>query len=362
MSKKLSHSVFRQFWGFFVAAFKSTFRNPSAVFFGFFFPLIFIFSFAFFDSGSVNFDLGFIPSNSKEYDIFKNAVESSKVFKVEEGGRDNLNRKLERASIDAIVEVNKNRIIVTTNNSKPQNNPIILQYLSTIVDKVSLGDKEPIYNIEERGISGRTGKYIDFVLPGVLGFSLLTAAISATSFSFVSLKNTKALKRLFATPAKSGPFILGQTLARLIFSLIQNVILLVVAIGLFNYQPRGGFLSVLQMILVIIVGLIAFLGMGYIVAGISKNEDQVAPITNVLTLPQFLLAGTFFPVSNLPGWLQSIAKVLPLYNFNEAMRSISLDGLSINHPDVAIQLAYLGIWIVVIYFIASKVFSVKLND
>jgi ABC-2 type transport system permease protein len=356
----MNKAAFRQFWGFFITALKSSFRNPSALFFGFFFPLIFIFSFAFFDNSGVTFDMGIVQNNDPQFSIFKDAVTNSNIFKIHEGSKDDLLNQLEKSNLDVVVDYTGNNTLqVTTNSSKPQNNPVILQTISTINDKISLNGQPTVYNIDQQSLNGRTGKYIDFVLPGILGFSILTAAISGTAFSFVSLKKTLALKRLFATPAKSAPFIAGQSAARMVFGLAQNLILLLVAMVFFGYSPQGGLPSLINMLVIILFGSLVFLGMGYIVAGVAKNEDQAGPLSNILTLPQFLLAGTFFQVSSLPDWLQNVAKLLPLYNFNEAMRYVSLDGQALWSPEVSMQLLFLVLWAIVIYVIAGRVFSVK---
>jgi ABC-2 type transport system permease protein len=356
----MTRALIRQFWGFFVVALKSSFRNPSAVFFGFFFPLIFIFSFAFFDNSGVRFDIGVTRSDVPEYLSYTKALENTNIFKITYGNRDELLNELEKSDLDAVVDYSGNRTIqVTTNNSKTQNNAAILQTLSTVNDKISLSGQQTFYRLEQKTLNGRSGKYIDFVLPGILGFSILSAAISGTSFSFVSLKKTLTLKRLFASPAKTAPFILGQSVARIVVSLAQNFMLLVIAMVLFGYYPQGGVFGLLQMLVVIIFGLVVFLGLGYIVAGVCQNEDQAGPLSNILSLPQFLLAGTFFSISGMPLWLQSIAKLLPLYNFNEAMRFVSLDGLPLWSPQVSMQLGFMTIWALVIYIVASRVFSVK---
>lgn len=351
---------FRQYWAFFVAGFKAQLRSPSAIFFGFFVPLIFLLSFAFFNNSGVKFEIGLVPNSSQEFSIFKESLKKSDIFKVQEGNKADLTKKLQKSDLDVIVEYGgSGKLEVTTNSSKAQNNPVILQTLGTLIDKITLGNTQPLYRIEEQSVNGRNGKYIDFVLPGILGFSLISAAVAGTSFSFVSLKKTYALKRLFAAPADPQAFIVGQSLSRLFFNLLQTIVLLAVAVTFFQYTPKDGIISLAQMMVVITFGLVVFLGLGYIVAGVGKSEDQVAPLSNLITLPQFLLAGTFFEVSGLPGWLQAIAKALPLYNFNEAMRYISLDGQYLWSTDVLIQLGFLTLWAIVIYFVASKVFDVK---
>ena len=109
------------------------------------------------------------------------------------------------------------------------------------------------------------------------------------------------------------------------------------------------------MIIISIIALIVFLGFGFVVSGIAKNENAVPPIANLITLPQFLLAGTFFSISNFPGWLQPVSKAMPLTYLNEALRKISFEGASIF--DVWYDILILIVWGIIIYAIAVKVFK-----
>jgi ABC-2 type transport system permease protein len=97
------------------------------------------------------------------------------------------------------------------------------------------------------------------------------------------------------------------------------------------------------------------MGFGFIVSGLAKNESTIPPFANLITLPQFLLSGTFFSVDAFPTWLQPLCNILPLTHFNNAMRNIAFEGASL----VACwkELGILFIWILVVYTIASKTFK-----
>jgi ABC-2 type transport system permease protein len=108
------------------------------------------------------------------------------------------------------------------------------------------------------------------------------------------------------------------------------------------------------MMVLSVIALSVFLGFGFVVSGIAKNESAVPSIANLITLPQFLLAGTFFPISNFPEWLQPVSRILPLTYLNEALRKISFEGASIF--DVWYDILILLIWGVIVYAVAVKVF------
>jgi ABC-2 type transport system permease protein len=97
------------------------------------------------------------------------------------------------------------------------------------------------------------------------------------------------------------------------------------------------------------------MGFGFIISGIAKNESSVPPIANIVTLPQFLLSGTFFSVAAFPGWLQGVSNILPLTYLNTAMRNVAFEGASLG--GVTHQLLILGIWFVLLYGVAVKTFK-----
>ena len=103
------------------------------------------------------------------------------------------------------------------------------------------------------------------------------------------------------------------------------------------------------------IALILFMGFGFIVSGVAKTESTIPPFANLITLPQFLLSGTFFSIDNFPNWLQPFCNLLPLTHFNNAMRNIAFEGNSL--MDSWTDISILLIWIVVVYALAYKIFK-----
>ena len=133
------------------------------------------------------------------------------------------------------------------------------------------------------------------------------------------------------------------------------MIIILIGTFFFGFTLVNGFVTFINMIILSVIALIVFLGFGFVVSGIAKNESAVPPIANLITLPQFLLAGTFFPISNFPEWLQPVSRALPLTYLNEALRKISFEGASIF--DVWYNILVLVIWGIIVYAIAVKVFK-----
>jgi ABC-2 type transport system permease protein len=201
---------------------------------------------------------------------------------------------------------------------------------------------------------GRVYRTIDFILPGQLGFSLLSAGVFGVAFLFFNLRQALVLKRFFATPIKRSYILFGEGISRLLFQLTTAVIILLIGHFVFKFTLVHGVVTFFELLLLSLIGLIVFMGFGFVVSGLAKNESTIPPFANLVTMPQFLLAGTFFSIDTFPSWLQPVCKILPLTHLNDAMRNVAFEGSHLT--DCGLQLAVLGAWGVAIYLLAIKVF------
>lgn len=346
------------------ASFTSIIRSPSAVIFSLMFPLVFIVVFGFVGEGGIKVKVGIHEGCDRENPIFM-ALKQIKVVKLIEDNNSNLISNLEKGRIDAIINISKNPysksplyiIYLSTTKASPEKGNIfksILNNISYVINNRS-ATVTPIVSLDETVVEGRQYKMIDFILPGQLGFSLLSSGVFGTAFVFVSLRITLVIKRFFATPIKRSSIILGEALSRLSFSLIGALIIILIGHYLFGFTLLKGVTTVLNMLVLSTIGLIIFMGFGFSISGIAKNESTVPPVANIVTLPQFLLSGTFFPIDAFPSWLQPISKALPLTYLNDAMRKVAFEGLGLF--DVSKELLILGIWGLIIYAVAVKTFK-----
>ncbi len=192
---------------------------------------------------------------------------------------------------------------------------------------------------------------MDFLLPGVLAMSIMQMGVFSVAFVFVDLKKRGILRRLRVTPINPNDFILAQVVTRLLVLLLQIVVLVAAGVLFFHLNFTGNFLD---MFIVGILGAVVFLGMGFAIAGVSKSEDQVAPLANVLTLPMLLLSGVFFSRANLPGFVHAITDYFPLTYLADALRGIAIDGARL--PQIWPQMTGLAVWAVLSCALAIKLF------
>ncbi len=346
------------------ASFRSIVRSPSAVVFSLAFPLIFIVVFGFIGGGGIKLKVGIAPQSDTSNAIYQ-ALKNIKVVKLINESQQEMTTDLVKGRIDAILNIQKNPqklpayfLNAQYSEASSDKGNILKSMLNTIL--VSINNRAvhgppPIAELRETTLKGREYKTIDFILPGQLGFSLLSSGVFGTAFVFISLRITLVIKRFFATPVKRSSIVLGEAISRLVFSLIGALIIILIGHFLFRFTLINGALTVLNMLALSALGLIVFMGFGFVVSGIAKNESSIPPIANMITLPQFLLSGTFFSIEAFPSWLQPISKALPLTYLNDAMRKVAFEGAGL--MDVKQQLLIMLIWGIAIYALAIKVFK-----
>lgn len=350
------------------ASLRAIFRSPSAVIFSFAFPLIFILVFGFIGGGGrMSVRVAFDSKTDTTTDMFR-AISSMEGLKIVSGSEQQLKNDLSKGRLHAIIEINKNPEtapaysirMVSSDAVNPQNLQILRSLLEALITKMNREKfhGSPTYatiSSEIETVPGRVYRTIDFILPGQLGFSLLSSGVFGVAFIFFSLRQTLVLKRFFATPIKRSYILFGEALSRVIFQLTTAVVILLIGHFAFNFTLINGWITFIELLVLSFIGLSVFMGFGFVVSGLARNESSIPPFANLFTLPQFLLAGTFFPVENFPSWLQPLCRILPLTHLNDAMRNVAFEGARLS--DCGTQLGVLAIWGFVAYAIAIKVFK-----
>lgn len=351
-------------WAITRASIRAMFRSPSAVVFSLAFPLVFILVFGFIGGRGVSVKVGVDKASDTVSAIYQALRESRGIKLVTDLPQEKMEDDLRKGRLTAILRIDsggpaplpKYNIHVKSSTASGENTGVLFNILGTNLNQVndSLYPRPSVARITPEVVPGRAYKSIDFILPGQLGFSLLSAAVFGTAFLFFSLRQTLVLKRFFATPINRMYIILGEAFSRLLFQSFGSVIIISIGYFFFGFTLVNGFVTFLEMLLLCLFGLIVFMGFGFIVSGIAKTESTIPPLANIVTLPQFLLAGTFFSVDVFPAWLQPVCRILPLTYLNDALRKVAFEGLHLWH--LGPQLLVLTIWGVVAYSVAIKVF------
>jgi ABC-2 type transport system permease protein len=345
------------------ASFRSITRSPSAVIFTLAFPLIFIIVFGFIGGGGIKIDVALAPNSDLQNPIVRALEQTSVIRLTKNDTQENIAKNLEKGSYDAVISVQKNTEEVPayiTNvkytSASLTNGNLLRSVLNDISYKLNAtGQKPRITEIRATTVSGRLHRTIDFILPGQLGFSLLSTGVFGTAFIFFSLRQNLVIKRFFATPVRRSSIVLGEAIARIGFALLGAVFIILIGHFAFKFTLINGAVTVINMLVLATLGVIVFMGFGFIVSGLAKSESTIPPISNIITLPQFLLSGTFFSINAFPSWLQPISKALPLTYLNDAMRKVAFEGS--NLWDVRQQILIMLLWGIGVYAVAVKTFK-----
>jgi len=203
----------------------------------------------------------------------------------------------------------------------------------------------------DRPVTQPGSRYIDFLIPGLLGMNLMGGGLWGIGFVTVDMRVRKLLKRLVATPMKKTHFLIAMVGSRMIFGLPEIALLLAAGWLLFEVAVRGSLATVL---LISMVGAVSFSGLGLLVACRAQKIETVSGLMNLVMLPMWLLSGIFFSSERFPAAAQPFIQALPLTMLNEALRAVILEGATL--VSQAGRLAGLALWGGVSFLLALRWF------
>jgi ABC-type multidrug transport system permease subunit len=194
-------------------------------------------------------------------------------------------------------------------------------------------------------------RYIDFLIPGLLGMNLMGSGLWGVGFAVVNARTKKLLKRFAATPMRRSHYLLSFVLSRLFFLVLEVAVVIAFAWFAFGFTVRGSFI---QMIFLLLLGALTFSGVGLLVAARPKTIEGVSGLMNLVMMPMWLLSGTFFSSARFPEIFQPFIKALPLTALNDSLRAVMNDGASITTSWLAVSV--LLAWCVISFIVALKIF------
>jgi ABC-2 type transport system permease protein len=341
---------------------KAMVRNRATLLFGLAFPIAFVMIFGLVGSGNTKVRVG-IPDGTSQNNPVIQSVKNVSVLSVQNDSKSNLDDKLRQGKIDAELLIDQKSpssysVDLITSTGNPATAATTQSVMRGVIDQLNLslsGISKPPIVLSSQEISGRQSRYIDFALPGQIGFSIMSLSVFGLIFGFVFLKKELVFKRMFATPVRAITILMAQGASRLILAFVQTCIIIGVGVFALNFYLPHGFTTLLELLILTPIGLIAFMGFGLFVSGFAKDENSAAPLAQLISLPQFLLSGVFFPTDNFPAWMQPIANNLPLSYFNEAIRKVTTEGGTL--VDTWPMILGLLAWGAVMYILAARTFS-----
>ncbi len=341
-------------------------RDRQAIFFSLFFPIIFMTVFSFVGNQSQDpISVGVVNNapDSLSQD-FVNMLIENPLFTVIEGEESELRESLIEGETtmvlvlpeafretDTGVEI---RLLVDAAQIQQLGliMPVLEQTLLTM--ERQLRDTEPLFSLVIEDVRARSQRYLDFLIPGLLAFTLMQVSIAGSGFNIVEYRRKGILKRLFVTPLQPKDFIIGIVMSRITLCVIQISVLLGIAVFFLDVTILGSYLSLYS---VIIMGAIIFLCLGFLLGSIAKTQQSIQAVGNLVIFPQIFLSGIFYPIESLPTLIQPVASILPLSFVANALREIANNG--VNLLQIAPDMIGILVWIIVSYVAATRYFVWK---
>ncbi|MFZ0420700.1 MAG: ABC transporter permease [Candidatus Sulfotelmatobacter sp.] len=171
-------------------------------------------------------------------------------------------------------------------------------------------------------------RYIDFLIPGLLGMNLMNSGMWGIGFALVDMRQRKLLKRFVGTPMRRGDFLLALLSSRLVLMIIEIGLLLTLGVLVFHMKVLG---SVLAILFLGAVGAICFGGIGLLTASRAQKIESVSGLMNLVMMPMWIFSGVFFSYERFPAVIQPLIKALPLTALNDALRASILEGTPLIH-------------------------------
>ncbi len=262
-------------------------------------------------------------------------------------------------------------IIIVTDDSNPQIAQMIQGVLESVFDSMgtmqaqqqlqaanpalnastALAVVKP-YNVQTQGVVAGNPSYFDFIAPGIMAMTVMMSVMTGLPVAISQEKEIGTMDGMMVAPVNRLSILLGKTLAQTGRGLIQGVIILALAIGIFGVAIQGSILLVFALLL---LGVFSFVGLGIVITSFTKDQETAQMLMMTLMFPMMFLSGVFFPIQQMPWYMQTISQFLPLTYASSALRKVMVLGAGI--PQIANELIILIVFGIVMIAIALPVFK-----
>lgn len=330
-----------------VVRLKEFLREPDAVFWVFVFPLLLTLAlgFAFREKAPERIPVGIVDgpaARARLAALQKSPALQPRIYSEREG-----REELRRGKISLLVTGDA-APVYRLDPTRPDARAARLE-----VDDALQGNagRRDVFAAKEEHVSEQGSRYIDFLVPGLIGMNLMSTGMWSIGFSVVNARLRKLLKRMVATPMRRTHFLFAQFLSRLVFLVLEVGVVVLFAWIVFDVAIRG---SLVAFTVVCLVGGAAFAGLGLLLASRAKTLEAISGLMNIVMIPMWICSGVFFSYERFPDAVLPLIRALPLTALNDALRAVMNDGLGI--VEVAPQLLNLIAWTVATYVVGLKIF------
>ncbi len=327
-------------------------RQPDAVFWSYFFPVIMVVALGLAFNRRQEPNVVVDISDEQIYSSIQTALQGQPRIVIHQTTEEDAKIRLRTGRSDLLIERQADGpgYVYVYDSLRPES-----AVARSLVDdslQRSAGRKDAVI-VSDRSSSDPGSRYVDFLVPGILGMNIMGGGLWGVGFAIVQMRIRKVLKRLVATPMKKNHFLWSVLASRLVFLIPGVIIILGFSWLTFGVVVRGSWVSVL---VVILLGSMTFSGIGLLVACRANSVEMVSGLMNLVMLPMWLFSGIFFSTDRFPEAIQPIVQALPLTPLIGALRAITLEGAGLFEPAQLLRLAIMAAWSIVSFVVALKLF------
>jgi ABC-type multidrug transport system permease subunit len=331
--------------------FREFIREPEAVFWTFIFPILLAagLGIAFRQRGPDKVAIGVVSSAPGSAALIESLRKDSSIM-VTTYDDSAAVRALRTGKVALLVAPGSTKDSVRYVYDRGRSDAVNARVLVDRAVQIGAGRVDPV-RVSDSYVTEAGSRYIDFLIPGLLGMNLMGSSIWGLGFAIVTARSKKLLKRLMATPMSRAQYLLSFLCSRLVFLILEVATLLGFGHWAFGVPLRG---SIPTLFLIAVLGAVSFGGLGLLTASRARTTEAVSGIMNFIMLPMWIFSGVFFSSSNFPSSVQPFIRLLPLTALNDALRANMLEGASFGalSPQMLVILA----WGAVSFFAALKLF------
>lgn len=364
---------YHQFKMMFLAQLKLTLREKQAWFWGIFFPVILMVIFMVIFSG--NSDEEFKtevavvdPSPNPASEMMLSQISGLPVFEVKSGKpvtRDKAEEWVKDQEVDAAIilpesaEASSVFLVINKENEQGAAAQAVSGILDKFVQQANLmaAGASPKYDLRYESITSGTNEldYTDFLLTGMIALSIAQGGMFGM-VDLVDMRRKGLIKRLRMTPANMGIFGLSDMVMRLLFSIVQIILLSLIGVLVFGANL---YINPITLIIVFLIGALSFNALGYFFSSFSKTTEAYMGVANICSFLMMFLSGVFFPIETMPEWIQPISSILPLTYFAEGLRESMVYETGIATAALWAGIGVMVIWGAVTFLLGSLLYKRK---
>lgn len=326
-------------------------REPSAFFWVVFMPIVWMLAlgFAFSKPRPETYGVGWLDATASASGLLTQ-LESDPLLRLRRGEAEALSTAMKRGEISLIIAPQGNGSVVYQLDPSHPEAARAKSYVNQLVQKQA-GQTEPVATTVE-AITAQGGRYVDFLIPGLLGLSIMTSSLFGVGMTIVSNRKENLLKRYLATPMRAYEYIVSHLVGRLMVLAAEFAAVMIAGMLIFRFEVYGNFLSY---ILFAVLGAAAFTALALLCGARTRSIPMISGLTNLISLPMMMLSGVFFSKNNFPDWLIQVSNFLPLTALNDGLRKIALEGQPLSA--LGFETAVLGVYIILGSFAAQRLFK-----